>query len=147
MNRWNQRQSITFRSVCAAILTGSAVLGTWGTSAAPAWADGPVDDAGGSSVGEVRSSDAEVNDLLREIMRKLGGNPNTLNPQPKAAMAEIAEFWEENGLLPFVNRLSLLVTATELQTLLLTRPGDLEPETVSAFLVTLGEIIDATKVF
>ncbi|MGH7132247.1 MAG: hypothetical protein ACREJO_09915 [Phycisphaerales bacterium] len=85
-------------------------------------------------------------DELKELLRKLGGNPNTLNPQPKAAMAQIIEFWEENGLPPFANKLSILATATQLQVLLLTRPGDLEPETISAFLGTLGQIIDATKV-
>ncbi len=142
MNRWNQRQSITFRSVCAAILTGSAVLGTWGVSAAPAWADTAV--AAPDKVGSDQND--PMMDELKELLRKLGGNPNTLNPQPKAAMAQIIEFWEENGLPPFANKLSILATATQLQVLLLTRPGDLEPETISAFLGTLGQIIDATKV-
>lgn len=145
MNRWNQRQSITFRSVCTAILTGSAVLGTWGSLAAPAWAD--VAQPTSESVDLARVERQEIPDLLKDLYQKLGGNPNTLNPQPKAAMAQVTEFWEADGLPPFANRLSILITATELQVLLLTDAGDLEPESVAAFLVTLGEIIDATKLF
>ena len=145
MNRWNQRQSITFRSVCTAILTGSAVLGTWGISAAPAWADDvePVVEP----VDAVRMDRQEVPDLLKDLYQKLGGNPNTLNPQPKAAMLEITEFWQARGLPEFANRLSILFTATQLQTMLLTEPGDLDPVSVTNFLGTLSEIIDATKQF
>lgn len=143
MNRWDQRQSITFRSVCTAVLTGSAVLGTWGISPAPAWAEDPVATPGRA----VADQNDPMMDELKELLRKLGGNPGTLSPQPKAAMAEIMQFWEENGLPPFANKLSILTTASQLQLILLTRPGDLEPETVAAFMITLNEIIDATKLF
>lgn len=138
MNRSPWRQSINFLAFGAICLASFAVS----NSAAARAAEPGASDTGISALADDAT---ELQERLRELYRKIGGNPGVLSPQPKSAIVQVEEFWDANGPRYVVDRLGTQLTALQLQDSLLADPGDLEPELVARFLVTLNEIVEACK--